>query len=306
MGLRRVKVVISDAHEGLKAAITKVLSAIWQRCRVHFMRNALSDAGKTQKRIVSAWVGTTFAQNGAAAARKPWRDVDNQMRPRLPQLAGLLDEAEADVLAHMVFPAHHRAKIHYTNPLKRLNGEIKRRADVVGMFPNEPAATRFIGALLLQQKDEGATQRARYMTLETIVQMSDTPLVFAKQPWNRFSSYGKIDEWARSSRQGNRPSDNQGDLFAGLGRPATLPATLETSATPNLEEPDNAELAAVMIVASLAAAHGPISTAGRNNRCSWLGCGSAVASSLAVLRKCSPVCTVRLAMHWLCSITHVP
>jgi transposase-like protein len=176
-GLRGVKLVISDAHEGLKAAITKVLSATWQRCRVHFMRNALSYAGKTQKRVVSAWVGTAFAQDDAAAARKQWRDVADQMRPRLPKLAGLLDEAEADVLAYMDFPAQHRAKIHSTNPLERLNGEIKRRADVVGIFPNEAAVTRLIGALLLEQNDEWATQRARYMTLETIAPMSDTALV---------------------------------------------------------------------------------------------------------------------------------
>jgi len=176
-GLRGVKLVISDAHEWLKAAITKVLSATWQRCRVHFMRNALSYAGKTQKRVVSAWVGTTFAQDDAAAARKQWRDVADQMRPRLPKLAGLLDEAEADVLAYMDFPAQHRAKIHSTNLLERLNGEIKRRADVVGIFRNEAAVTRLIGALLLEQNDEWTTQRARYMTLETIAPMSDTALV---------------------------------------------------------------------------------------------------------------------------------
>ena len=176
-GLRGVKLVISDAHEGLKAAITKVLSATWQRCRVHFMRNALSYAGKTQKRVVSAWVGTAFAQDDAAAARKQWRDVADKMRPRLPKLAGLLDEAETDVLAYMDFPAQHRAKIHSTNPLERLNGEIKRRADVVGIFPNEAAVVRLIGALLLEQNDEWATQRARYMTLETIAPMSDTALV---------------------------------------------------------------------------------------------------------------------------------
>src|SRR5277367_4026321 len=176
-GLRGVKLVISDAHEGLKAAITKILSATWQRCRVHFSRNALAYAGKTQKRVVSAWVGTAFAQDDAAAARKQWRDVADQMRPRLPKLAGLLDEAEADVLAYMGFPAQHRAKIHSTNPLERLNGEIKRRADVVGIFSNEAAVVRLIGALLLEQNDEWAVQRSRYMTLETIAPLSDDPAV---------------------------------------------------------------------------------------------------------------------------------
>ena len=165
-GLRGTKLVISDAHEGLKAAITKVLSATWQRCRVHFMRNALAYAGKTQRRLVSAWVGTAFAQDDAATARKQWREVADQARPRVPKLAALMNNAEADVLAYMSFPAQHRAKIHSTNPIERLNGEIKRRSDVVGIFPNEAALTRLIGAILLEQNDEWAVQRARYMTLE--------------------------------------------------------------------------------------------------------------------------------------------
>ncbi|MCC8430079.1 IS256 family transposase [Reyranella aquatilis] len=176
-GLRGVKLVISDAHEGLKAAITKILGAAWQRCRVHFMRNALAYAGKTQRRIVSAWVGTAFAQDDATAARKQWRQVADQARPRVPKLAALMDDAEADVLAYMGFPAQHRAKLHSTNPLERLNGEIKRRSEVVGIFPNEDAVTRLIGALLLEQNDEWAVQRARYMSLETIAPLSDDPIV---------------------------------------------------------------------------------------------------------------------------------
>jgi transposase-like protein len=176
-GLRGVKLVVSDAHEGLKAAITKVLDATWQRCRVHFMRNALAYAGKTQRRIVSAWIGTAFAQDDATAARKQWRDVADQARPRVPKLAALMDDAEADVLAYMNFPAQHRAKLHSTNPIERLNGEIKRRSDVVGIFPNEDAVIRLIGAVLLEQNDEWAVQRARYMSLETIAPMSDDPIV---------------------------------------------------------------------------------------------------------------------------------
>ena len=176
-GLRGVKLVVSDAHEGLKAAITKILGAAWQRCRVHFMRNALAYAGKTQRRIVSAWVGTAFAQDDAAAARKQWRQVADQARPRVPKLAALMDDAEADVLAYMGFPAQHRPKLHSTNPLERLNGEIKRRSEVVGIFPNEDAVTRLIGALLLEQNDEWAVQRARYMSLETIAPLSDDPIV---------------------------------------------------------------------------------------------------------------------------------
>jgi transposase-like protein len=176
-GLRGVRLVTSDAHEGLKAAISKVLSATWQRCRVHFMRNALVYAGKTQRRIVSAWIGTAFAQDDAAAARKQWREVADQARPRVPRLAAFMDDAETDVLAYMQFPAQHRAKIHSTNSLERLNGEIKRRSDVVGIFPNQAAVTRLIGALLLEQNDEWAVQRARYMTLETIAPMRDHPIV---------------------------------------------------------------------------------------------------------------------------------
>ena len=172
-GLRGVKLVISDAHEGLKAAVARIFNATWQRCRVHFMRNALAYAGKTQRRIVSAWVGTAFAQDDAEAARKQWREVADQARPRVPKLAALLDAAEADVLAYMGFPAAHRAKIHSTNPLERLNKEIKRRSDVVGIFPNDDAITRLIGALLLEQNDEWAVQRERYMSLETIAPMSD-------------------------------------------------------------------------------------------------------------------------------------
>lgn len=91
----------------------------------------------------------------------------------MSKLADLMDDAEADVLAYMGFPAQHRAKIHSTNPLERLNGEIKRRSEVVGIFPNEAAVVRLIGALLLEQNDEWAVQRARYMTLETIAPLSD-------------------------------------------------------------------------------------------------------------------------------------
>jgi transposase-like protein len=175
-GLRGVKLVISDAHEGLKAAVARVLHAGWQRCRVHFMRNALAHAGKNHRRIVSAWIGTAFAEADADAARKQWRDVADQLRPRVPKLAGLMDSAEADVLAFMAFPKEHRAKIHSTNPLERLNGEIKRRTEVVGIFPNEAAIVRLVGAILLEQNDEWSVQR-RYMSLETLGSVSDNPTV---------------------------------------------------------------------------------------------------------------------------------
>jgi putative transposase len=176
-GLRGVKLVVSDAHEGIKAAVSKVLSATWQRCRVHFMRNALAHAGRSGRRVVSAFIATAFAQDDADAAKAQWRRVADQLRPKVPKLATLMGEAEADVLAYMTFPAAHRTKLHSTNPLERLNGEIKRRTDVVGIFPNEAAITRLVGAILLEQNDEWAVQRARYITLETIAPMSDDPLV---------------------------------------------------------------------------------------------------------------------------------
>jgi putative transposase len=172
-GLRGVKLVISDAHEGLKTAAAKVLGATWQRCRVHFARCALAHAGKSGRRVVAAFIATAFAQKDAMAARLQWRKVADQLRPTLPKLAALMDEAEADVLAYMAFPPAHRAKLHSVNPLERLNGEIKRRTEVVGIFPNEAAATRLIGALLLEQNDEWAVQRARYMTLEAITPVGE-------------------------------------------------------------------------------------------------------------------------------------
>ena len=176
-GLRGVKLVVSDAHEGLKAAVAKLLNATWQRCRVHFARNVLAYAGKNGRRVVAAFIATAFAQNDAEAAKSQWRKVADQLRSTLPKLATLMDEAEADVLAYMAFPPAHRTKLHSTNPLERLNGEIKRRTDVVGIFPNEAAITRLVGALLLEQNDEWAVQRARYMTLETIAPLGESAAV---------------------------------------------------------------------------------------------------------------------------------
>jgi transposase-like protein len=176
-GLRGVKLVISDGHEGIKAAVAKVLHATWQRCRVHFMRNALAHASRQGRRVASAFIATAFAQDDAEAARVQWRKVADQLRPKVAKLAKLMDEAEPDVLAYMTFPKDHRLKIHSTNPIERVNGEIKRRTDVVGIFPNEDAITRLVGAILLEQNDEWAVQRARYMTLETIAPLSNDQIV---------------------------------------------------------------------------------------------------------------------------------
>ena len=176
-GLRGVKLVISDAHEGIKASVAKVMNATWQRCRVHFMRNVLAHAGRSGRRVVSAFIATAFAQDDAEAARQQWRRVADQLRPKVPKLAALMDQAEPDVLAYMGFPTQHRVKLHSTNPLERLNGEIKRRTEVVGIFPNEAAITRLVGAILLEQNDEWAVQRSRYITLESIAPIGDDPLV---------------------------------------------------------------------------------------------------------------------------------
>ncbi|WP_088182655.1 IS256 family transposase [Sphingobium sp. Z007] len=176
-GLRGVKLVISDAHEGIKASVAKVFSATWQRCRVHFMRNALAHAGKSGRRVVSAFIATAFAQNTPETAKVQWRSVADQLRPTVPKLAALMDSAEEDVLAYMTFPAQHRTKLHSNNPIERLNGEIKRRTDVVGIFPNEEAITRLVGAILLEQNDEWAVQRSRYMTLESVSGLSDNAII---------------------------------------------------------------------------------------------------------------------------------
>lgn len=172
-GLRGVKLVISDAHEGLKAATAKVLNATWQRCRIHFLRNALAHVGPSQRGMVGAWLKTVFVQDNQAAARDQWRRVADQLRDRFPRLAKLMDGAEDDVLAYMGFHPDHWAKISSTNPLERVIGEIKRRTDVVGIFPNDAALIRLAGALLLEQNDEWTVSR-RYMSLETLALMGQT------------------------------------------------------------------------------------------------------------------------------------
>ena len=176
-GLRGVKLVISDAHEGLKAAVAKIMHAGWQRCRVHFMRNALAHAGKSGRRVVSALIGTAFAQEDAESAKTQWRKVADQLRPTVQKLAALMDDAEADVLAYTTFPKDHWQKIYSTNGLERLNSEVKRRTEVVGIFPNEDAVKRLVGAILLEQNDEWAVQRSRFMTLESLAALSDDPIV---------------------------------------------------------------------------------------------------------------------------------
>ena len=169
-GLRGVKLVISDAHEGLKAAAAKVLGATWQRCRVHFMRNALAHVSKGQRLMVAAAIRTAFVQEDHQAAVAQWRQIVDSLVRRFPKLAAMMGDAEQDVLAFMAFPKDHWRQIHSTNPLERVNKEIKRRTNVVGIFPNEAAIIRLVGAILTEQNDEWAVSR-RYMTLETLARL---------------------------------------------------------------------------------------------------------------------------------------
>lgn len=192
-GLQGVKLVVSDAHEGLKQAIARVLGATWQRCRVplgdlriavpagtdrqlccRWMRNALAHVPKGQHTMVAAALRQAFLQPDAATASHTWRQVADQLRARWTKLAALMDASEHDVLAYMAFPTQHRAKLHSTNPLERLNKEVKRRADVVGIFPNEPAIVRLVGAVLMEQHDEWQLQH-RYMQLEAMAELATTP-----------------------------------------------------------------------------------------------------------------------------------
>mgnify|MGYP000935031049 FL=1 len=171
-GLRGVKLVISDAHEGLKAAAAKVLGSSWQRCRVHFMRNALACVAKRNRPMVAAAVRNAFDQPDRNAAGAQWRKLIDAFAQPAERLAKLMRDAEADVLAFMAFPKEHRTQLHSTNPLERLNKEVKRRTHVVGIFPNDAAIVRLVGALMLEQNDEWAVSR-RYMTLETVAQVCE-------------------------------------------------------------------------------------------------------------------------------------
>jgi putative transposase len=175
-GLRGVKLVIADDHKGLRAAASKVFHASLQRCRVHWMRNAMAHVPAKQRPAVMAMIKTIFAQETAADAHAQWKSVADALRERAPRLAELMDEAREDVLAYTAFPKEHWPQIASTNPLERLNGEVKRRSNVVGIFPNDRAVIRLVGALMLEQNDEWAVSR-RYMSLESLTPVSNTPVI---------------------------------------------------------------------------------------------------------------------------------
>lgn len=172
-GLSGVRLVTSDAHEGLKAAIAAVLhGAGWQRCRVHFVRNALALVPKSAADLVAVSIRTVFAQPDAASSREQWRRGADGFRERFPKLADLLDDAEPEVLASLSVPRTHWRQVWSTNPLERLNKEVKRRSDVVGIFPNQAAVIRLVGMVLAEQHDEWQVSR-RYLSPDSLTLPAD-------------------------------------------------------------------------------------------------------------------------------------
>lgn len=184
-GLAGVQLVISDAHEGLKDALRAVLQgASWQRCRVHFIRNALAYVPRSAAPMVAATIRTVFVQPDAAGTHEQWHRVVETLRARFPRVATLLEAAEAEVLAYLAFPRAHWTKIWSNNPLERLIKEVKRRTDVIGIFPNTAAVVRLVGAVLAEQHEEWQVGR-RYLSTESLtklteeVDLTETPALVA-------------------------------------------------------------------------------------------------------------------------------
>jgi transposase-like protein len=176
-GLTGVRLVISDAHEGLKHAISTVLAGTtWQRCRVHFMRNLLATVPQGAREAIAAIVRTIFAQLDHASALAQLRKVADGLRVRFPRAAAVLEEAAEDILAYRHLPVEHQRQLHSTNPLERLNKEIKRRSNVVGIFPNPAAVIRLVGAILLEQDDEWAVAERRYFSADSMTQLTTPTL----------------------------------------------------------------------------------------------------------------------------------
>ena len=168
-GLAGVRLVISDAHSGLRAAIrTKFQGATWQRCRVHAMRNMMGAAPHQQRQVISALIRTIFAQPDHATASAQLRLVVDQLQPLAPKVAALLEGMEADLLAYTGFPKAHWSKIWSNNPIERLNRELKRRTDVVGIFPDTTSVIRLVGALLVEINDEMIAAERRYISAASV------------------------------------------------------------------------------------------------------------------------------------------
>jgi len=181
-GLRGVRLVVSDAHLGLRAGIRAVLNGTtWQRCTVHFLRNVLCRVPKAAQGFVTAALKSIFAQSSQVEARQALRKAVELLRPKYPAAAALVEEAEEDVLAYMSFPERHWRQIHSTNPLERQNREIRRRTDVVGIFPNTASALRLVTMLLVEQNDDWAVNR-RYFSLESMQLLKPAPTSQAETP----------------------------------------------------------------------------------------------------------------------------
>jgi transposase-like protein len=181
-GLKGVQLVTSDAHEGLKAAVEQVLAgSTWQRCRVHFMRNVLAHIPKGSKSVVAAALRTIFAQPDRAATTQQLREVVKAMASRWPKAAKVVAEAEEDVLAYMSFPEEHWTRIYSTNPLERLNKEVKRRTNVVGVFPDEASVLRLVGSVLIEVWDDWQVGR-RYFSEESMAKLSQPEALMVVEP----------------------------------------------------------------------------------------------------------------------------
>jgi transposase-like protein len=174
-GLHGTQLVISDQHSGLVAALRRILQgASHQRCRVHFARNLLALVPKSHKDMVAAVFRTIFAQPDAATVAATWDSVRDQLAAAFPKIGPLMDEAKTEVLAFTAFPRNHWPKVWSTNPLERVNKEIKRRARVVGIFPNEPAVIRLVGAILADMHDEWQISDRRYLSEGSMAQLKPT------------------------------------------------------------------------------------------------------------------------------------
>src|SRR5829696_4241962 len=166
-GLVGVRLCVSDAHQGLKTAIAAVLGCPWQRCTVHFLRDMLGHVAKTQQPMIAAAIRGIFQATSLTEARQRLAEVVDRLQPAAPKVAGLLEAAEAELLAFYELPHEHWSKLRSTNPLERVNREIGRRTDVVGIFPNDAALLRLAGALLIEQNDEWLIAR-RYLSQESL------------------------------------------------------------------------------------------------------------------------------------------
>jgi putative transposase len=180
-GLQDLRLVISDHHEGLKSAIARVLDAPWQRCCVHFVRNMHGHCRPAQRGLVSAALREVFNATDRDEARRRLTDILARLEQVAPKVCQLLEAAEEDLLAFMAFPPEHWSKLRSTNPLERVNREIGRRCDVVGIFPNDASAIRLAGALLIEQNDEWIVCR-RYLSEESMRAILCAPTVLKDSP----------------------------------------------------------------------------------------------------------------------------